>query len=382
MPTHNILRMNEVSYVVVFPTAFSKRHIRQLIKNIKNVLKIKGQQYKSVEQDGDVIRVHANDPVFASSALSLLYGIEKVAIARCIKNNFDDLVKEISFTGGNLLLEGERFLVRVEGDSNVTSGFLTGDVEIASTSKIIEERSGVRPGTVENHDKMLYTYLTKENAYVSIFMDQGAKGVVHEQREEKTTCAVYDEISAISCLETIKQGHDIQIMVFYRRESELIKIVRMINRIIPRLLKEKVELEFFNLNVPTGARGYPVYLRSILEVMLQKQNRRISLALSPLLVSAEFTDGMIQLIFKAGKIPVLPLAGVEDTCLFADAKDIGLEGPSVSRLKKAVAITTTKFTLEPKDKQVQHALKSNKKILITIGPNNVHDILDSLEYKI
>lgn len=368
--------MSEVSYVVVFPTVFSKRHISQLTKNVKDILRIRGQQFKSVRRDGDVILVHANDPVFASSAIGLLFGIEKIAIARCVKNNFDCIVKEIASTGGNLLLKGDRFLVRVEGTS---SGFLTGDVEIAATSKIIEERSdsGAHPGTEENHDRMLYTYLTRDNAYVCIFLDQGSGGVTYKSREQKTACAVYDEISAVSCLEAIKQGHDIRIMVFYRQESELTGLVRIINRIMPRLVRAEVVLEFFNLKIRPGVKNYPVYVRSILEVMLRDQDSRISLALSPLVASADFTDGMVLEVFKAGRIPVLPLAGV-DSDMVADARNVGLER-AVARLQKTPAITSDQVPT-PADREVKQSLKTRRRIRITVGPNNVHDILDSLDH--
>ena len=36
----------------------------QLIKNIKNILKIKNQNYNSVKRDGDIILVNVIDPVF------------------------------------------------------------------------------------------------------------------------------------------------------------------------------------------------------------------------------------------------------------------------------------------------------------------------------
>ena len=99
--------MNEISYVVVFPTIFSKNKIPQLISNIKKILKIKNQQFKSVKRDGDVILVDVNDPVFASSAINLLFGIKKIIIARQIKNNFQDIISEITSVSGSLLLKGE-----------------------------------------------------------------------------------------------------------------------------------------------------------------------------------------------------------------------------------------------------------------------------------
>jgi hypothetical protein len=64
--------MEDISYVVVFPTVFSKNKIPQLIINIKKILKIQNQEYKSIKRDGDVILVDANDPVFSSSAINLL----------------------------------------------------------------------------------------------------------------------------------------------------------------------------------------------------------------------------------------------------------------------------------------------------------------------
>ncbi len=42
--------MNEISYVVVFPTIFSKNKMSQLVLNIKKILKIKNQQFKSVKR--------------------------------------------------------------------------------------------------------------------------------------------------------------------------------------------------------------------------------------------------------------------------------------------------------------------------------------------
>ena len=47
--------MVEISFVVVFSTVFSKNKIPQLIINIKKILKIQNQEFKSVKRDGDVI---------------------------------------------------------------------------------------------------------------------------------------------------------------------------------------------------------------------------------------------------------------------------------------------------------------------------------------
>ena len=368
--------MDEISYVVVFPTIFSKNKIPQLMTNIKKILKIKNQQFKSVKRDGDIILIDANDPVFASSAINLLFGIEKIAIARKKKNDFQEIVSEITSIGGNLLLKGEKFLVKVEGTSK---GFLTKDVEIAATSNIIEKKSklGAHPGTEEKYDKVLFTYLTKNNSYICIFLDKGREGIPYQSQNQKTICAVYDELSAVSCYETIKQGYDVDIIICYRQKSELMNLVKIINQIIPRLVQDNIELEFFELKIkPNGIKNYLIYVNSILEIMLQYSNNHVSLALSPLIFSSEFIDNSLKHVFEKKKIPIVPLSGI-DSDLFDEAREIGLER-NIKKLEKIVTITTSEVLLYAK-KEVDMAYKTKKKIAVNIGLNNVHDILDSLE---
>jgi len=368
-------KMNEISYVVVFPSIFSKNKIPQLIKNIKKILKIKNQKYNSVKRDGDIILVDADDPVFASSAINLLFGIEKIAIARQVKNDFQNIVSEITTIGGNLLLKGEKFLVRVEG---ISKGFLVKDVEIATTSNIIEKKSnlGAHPGTDENFDKLLYTFLTKNYAYICIFSDIGKGGIPYESEKQQTICAVYDEISAVSCYETIKQGYDTKIIVCFRQESELMNLAKMINQIIPRLVQEEIKIEFYNLKInPKGNKNYLIYVNSIIEILLSFSNKRISLSLSPLIFSGNFIDNVLYHVFSKKKIPIIPLTGV-DNQLFLEAKEIGLER-SISKLEKMISIRSNDVPKISKT-DIEFALKTKKEISVKLGVNNVHDILDSL----
>ena len=368
-------KMNEISYVVVFPSIFSKNKIPQLIKNIKKILKIKNQKYSSVKRDGDIILVNANDPVFASSAINLLFGIKKIAIARQVKNDFQNIISEITSIGGNLLLKGEKFLVTVEG---ISKGFLVKDVEIAATSNIIEKKSnlGAHPGTEEKFDKLLYTYLTKNYAYISIFSDTGKGGIPYQSQEQQTICAIYDEISAVSCYETIKQGYDTKIIVCYRQKSELMNLAKMINQIIPRLVQERIEIEFYNLKInPNGNKNYLIYVNSIIEILLSYSNNKISLSLSPLIFPANIIDNALNRIFSKKKIPIIPLAGV-DNQLFIEAKEIGLER-NIKKLEKMINITSNDVPKFSKT-DVELAHKTKKEIYVKLGANNVHDILDSL----
>lgn len=360
------------SYVVVFPSVFSRGRIPQLVSNIRSILRIRDQRFGSVRRDGDVILVEANDPVFASSAICLLFGIDRVAIARRTENDYARIVSEIVSVGGNLLLKGERFLVRVEGAAR---GFVPKDVEIAATSGIIESRSelGARPGTDGDHDKLLYTYLTRKSAYVCIFTDAGNGGVPYESQQRRAACAVYDGVSAISCYETIRQGYDARILVCYRRDSELLGLAKMLNRLVPRLVRGEIGLDFFRLDVASGAKNYPAYVRSVLGILLEQPEPYVSLAIPPQSFPAEFVEDAMRKTFGSGKVPVMPLAGAD---MFADAGEIGL-GRDMKKLERILSARYAGVP-DPPAGAVAGALKTRKSITFRVGPNNVHDILDSL----
>ena len=110
--------------------------------------------------------------------------------------------------------------------------------------------------------------------------------------------------------------------------------------------------------------------------MLQYSNRRVSLALSPSIFSIEFIDNSIVRVFEMKRIPIIPLAGV-GTNLFEEAKEIGLGGNN-KKLEKIVTMNSNEVPVFSK-KEVETALKTKKIISVQVGPNNVHDILDSLD---
>ena len=127
--------MSNENYIVVFPSLFAENKLSLLMANIKKILKIKNQNYSKISKDGNLILVDANDPVFASTTINLLFGIKQIIIAKKIKNDFTTVVNEISKMGTNLLLKGERFYVNVLG---VPKGYVTKDVELSATSSLIE----------------------------------------------------------------------------------------------------------------------------------------------------------------------------------------------------------------------------------------------------
>ena len=121
--------MSEKTVLVVFPSIYSLNKINNLTSNISKILKLENQQYSNIRKNGSVVVVEAIDPVLASSKVNLLFGIEKIAIAKEVDINFDSVLAVITNTALSLLLKGERFYIKVDGK---TEKFLAKDLEIVS----------------------------------------------------------------------------------------------------------------------------------------------------------------------------------------------------------------------------------------------------------
>ena len=373
--------MSNENYVVVFPSLFAENKISLLIENIKKILKSKNQHYSKISRDGNLILVDANDPVFASTTIILLFGIKQIIIAKKIKNDFITVVDQINKVGSSLLLKGEKFYVNIQG---VPKGYVTKDAELSATSSLIENNKNInaKPGTEEKHDKMLFAYITKSNAYVSIFSDNGLGGTVNNSQKQKVVCGIFDEFSALACLETIKQGFEVKIVVFYQKHSELVNLVKILQKIIPRTLETTSNIEFYKMQISASKLITKNYLvTEILSKIASKEKiSHISLSLSPLVFPSSFMKKLQTRVFELGLIPVIPLSGI-DSGIFDNAREIDLE----KYIVKIEKLLRTKVLEKPQSKisnsTINHILKSRKAVSIKSGPNMIHEVLDSLEVK-
>jgi hypothetical protein len=286
----------------------------------------------------------------------------------------------IAKIGTSLLLQGERFYVKVEGHS---SGYLPKDVEVAATSALIEKtiKMDSRPGSEEKHDKLIHCFLTKKNAYVSIFMDNGHGGIPYNSQGDSAVCCIHDEISAISCLESIKQGFDVRIIVCYD-DSNLHDLVKMTNRILPRTVQDKITLGFFEIpNMGQNSKSVQTKIKTITQILCHvaklEKIKRVSLPLSPLAFPLWLVDENVNIVLQNGCLPWIALAGIDDS-IIKTAKEIGL-GKHLHKIEKLGKIKFEKTRPDGKISDVvAKSMRGKKSVTIKVGPNNVHDILDSI----
>ena len=370
--------MKDEVFVVVFPSIFSKNKVSSLITNIKKILKIQKQKFRKIRKEGDVIIVEADDPVFASSAINALFGINGVAIAKQTRNDFESIVNGISKVAADIFLKGERFLVEIEG---YAKGFTTKDIELAATSSVIEKTAGmgIKPGTNKKYDRKLYACLTKLNAYICIYYDKGLGGVPNNSQNKEIVCYIFDELSAVSCLETIKQGFDVKIIVCYSKDSELLHLVKIINQIIRRTVKPKVNLDFYKIHSTFGVLMLTEIMCEILiRIAITNRIKRISLGTSPLIYPIDFSERLAKQVYNKNLIPYFPLSGLDDN-VFESAKEIGLE-KYISSIKKLgnTKFHNFKYPAKKIEKIVDKSIMSKKTVSVNVGPNNVHEILDEI----
>jgi hypothetical protein len=197
-------------------------------------------------------------------------------------------------------------------------------------------------------------------------------------------CCVFDELSAISCIETIKQGFNVKMIVCYNKKSELLDLVKMINVIIHKTVQTQISLEFYKID--TDVKLSPMTLVEVVSGILVKvamsvNIKRISLSISPIIHPISFFEKIVKEIHSKDLMPYTPLTTLSED-IIDDSKEIGLE----KHLNKIEKIGKTKFfsSVSPKRKIeniVEHSMKTKKTVRVKLDVNNIHDILDSVSAK-
>ncbi len=354
--------MDVNAVVAVFPNAYSRRSVALLARNIKSMLKSRSLRFSSVRRDGDVIVVDAHDPVFTSSAIGLLFGPERVAIARRTGTQMRELVEAITVTASSLLLKGERFIIKIEGK---TVGYLPRDAELAATSAVISGSAvGARPGTESAHDRVIYAHVAKSSSYVSIFSDAGRGGVPFGTHKDRVVCPVYDGLSALAMLEALRQGHDILPTVVYSTSAAQTRLAKPVCKIVSSIPRAQTVAEFVRVSPVRGAALGIAAQKAAITTARSHRLKRVCIPTSPLIHTAEFADSLADMVRSASMRSMVPLAGAAD--LDSGAIEIGMgaiEKPKHSARGSLKAATET----------------SRTRLELRVGPNMLHEALDSLD---
>ena len=183
-------------------------------------------------------------------------------------------------------------------------------------------------------------------------------------------------------METIKQGFEVKFVVFYQNQAELVNLVKILQRILPRTLQIQFEIEFYKISgLGNNLASKNFLVTEILpRIATREKISYVGLPISPLVFPSAFIKKIKLKIFEFGLIPFVPLSGI-GLEIFENAKEIGFE-KHVEKIEKILRTKIIEKRIKKlSERDIDGVVKSKKTARVNLGPNVLHEILDTLQIK-
>ncbi len=283
-------------------------------------------------------------------------------------------------------------------------------------------------------DRTLDVYIGKRAAYVCIETDTGLGGLPFGCQKEKVLCAFYDSLSCICCVSMVKSGFLPEIVVLYTDDASLRQNLKMLGFVLSKVHTRKYSIRLAKLNFPTtgmqsysetsigereieierasarareGKRGSREakgkkatleqlqkmgYREEILKrlasirILSQMNEKNIVLPFSTSIHPLWLIESVFNQIIAQNKVPWMPLLlPIQDLHEIAEELGMNEYKPLVQSSIFNEAESGSTFTILAYrryfriiDKVAEEAIKNMKPVSFEIGPNYLHDILDSI----
>lgn len=415
--------------------------IDKLIANIEKQLQSKNIETKNTAIESEWLVFDMDDVVEGAGITREMFGIDKVAIAKKVPSiQFEDIAAEVVNIGKLKVLPNEKFFVKVQISNNAKINYKSRDLEFASTGdltaalqsssfsssrrpytfspvpSISSSRSyfSARPAKSEfEADKLIEIFVGKKSAYVTIETDNGPGGLPFACQGEKVLCSIHDTLSAISCMIILKCGFFPEIVIVYTDDYDLRKNLKVFGMIVNKMSIKNysirlVQLDYSNdsgfgktLNLKQhGQRHLQKTMKRELEsshkavlqeivatqILTLMKGKGIVVPLSVVIHPFWLIQSTFKKILASKKIPWMPLL-LPSHGMYDIAEELGIEknmlpllsdkGSMMNRLMTFTRQDYAKYRTTI-DKMTESAKRNMKTISFEIGPNYLHDILDSV----
>jgi hypothetical protein len=444
--------------LLIYPSQLSLSRLADLTADLKLAFASRAKKVQSGNTSENEVLVFEMDDVVEGAAIAIKrFGVEKVALARKLPNaNFEQISSEIASVGKLKVIPKEKFFVKVQISKDANVNFEPRDLEFASTGDLISalmsrstqfrSNTGVKnnkiwyPLPARNEieaDRTLEVYVGKRSSYVCIETDKGLGGLPFGCQKEKVLCALYDALSAISCVSMLKSGFLPEIVVLYTNDESLRHNLKMLGFVISKVNTRKYSLRLAKLNLPTagtqshseisvgetkrkrererekeigirrgrGSReskrekagqeqlqkmGYHEGILkrlTAIRILSQMNEKNIVLPFSTAVHSLWLIESVFNQITAQNKVPWMPLLlPIQDLDEIAEELGMNEFKPLVSssEIINEAGSGSTFTGLDHRrysriiDKVAEQAIKDMKFVSFEIGPNYLHDILDSI----
>ena len=347
-----------MNVVLAFPSAFANQALVRAIRAIDARLKI-------IFEQGFLV-CETDDTVELASRLEGIFGIGQVAIARKVKNEFEELSNAIAEVGLKVVLPGEKFFVKVKADK--ADDYVGRDVEFASSGKLTDRLAGIGACPAKSEQeagRVIMAFAGRKFAYVCIQVSHGLGGLPLGSLG-RALCSLHSPLSFLSCHAVTKAGFVPEIVLLYSDENDLQANARLAE-ILAKRTSMKCVIRVASMDIP---RIKDVAITELVKeaiaakVLVGLPGNRVALSLTPTIHPLWFIEAITGKVMAAGKTPYMPL-------MFTDIPE-----DYAAKMQPAISKSNLQKYSSAIDAAANLSIKKMKKL--KVGPNYLHDILDSV----
>jgi len=411
--------------LLVFPSQFSIGRIDKLIADIKDALRSKDVGLMDIVLEKECVIFELDDVVGGAAITAEMFGIDKVAIAKKVSTaRFEEILAQVVSIGKLKILPKEKFFVKVQISDNAKVDYKPRDLEFASTGELTAAlqsslsqsvlssprqsstfsssssssasslSSAARPAKNElDADRLIEVFIGKKSAYVCIEIDAGLGGLPFACQEEKVLCSIHNALSAISCMAVIKCGFFPEIIILYTDDDDLRQNLKTFGLVVNRLNTKNYSIrlarvEGLQKQQQQRQSNHKTILKEIVaaRVLTRMRGKGVVVPLSTAIHPLWLIELTFKKILSSNKIPWMPLL-LPTQGIYDIAKELGMEEHKLRLMSDQSCMIDGLLTFTKQDyakyrksidTMTESALKNMNTISFEIGPNYLHDILDSV----
>jgi hypothetical protein len=364
-----------LSTVLVFPTAFTDVHA------LAKVIQRSTTRIKTVKLEHKCIICETSNAVeLASELAQKTFGIEIVAIAKKVSANFSDLSEAIIQFASTMIIPQDRFYVKVIVLPGAKCDYVGRDLQFATSGALSAKLASINatPARSEKEaSRLLVTVIGEKSAYMCVQMVTGLAGLISGSQGSILGSA-HSSLSLLSCLVTAKSGFEFSSLVLPYSDGRELEINAKFAYILAKRTGRKKQTILAMPIKLLPVKGPTLVLmkeKIIYRILMHFSDYRIVFGLTPAVHPIWFRESIIREAFIAGKMPYTPLIFLSDELgKFADKAGMALGDIPIANISES-ALQRYKDAI---DSEVKSAIERTKRLQLEVGPNYLHDIIDSL----
>ncbi|MGN6633447.1 MAG: hypothetical protein ACTHKP_14625 [Nitrososphaeraceae archaeon] len=372
--------------LVIFPSCCNDARSAKIVSVVRKRLALKDISIRKIIYEKKYVVVEVNNLVDAMSSLSEIYGIDRIAIARKVKSQFQDLIDCIVKIGKQIVVPNCSFFIKIFVDEDAKIDFVSKDVQFIASSSLLTE-------TVDNEahikiardaktaDHLIICYVGRSMSYVFMHSEMGMGGLPFNFQRRAALSTVHNALSAASCLASLKCGLVPDICLLYHDSTELKDNAKFLGPIANRTNLRRLNIKIGRIeDVTRDKSGHNFLLNEAVAISLLTllPGRSIVIPLNVHIHSLSFVEQTIRRIRPEEKVILAPLLFLEPV----DMSNLGLleETTKIGNFNPSAAVNRQDYRkcYDIADRLSQLVFDNLKNISFEIGPNYIHDIIDSI----